>query len=64
MKNKNLKMCLNLEFKFRIVIKRTIYSPNSQKQFYKWQKILNIGLKLYRDFIESVSQIRRSVASS
>lgn len=32
---KNLEMCLSLEFKFTIGIKRTIYSPNSQKQFYK-----------------------------
>lgn len=64
MKSKDLEICLNLEFKFTIGIKRTIYSSNSQKQFYKWQKILSIWLKLYREFIESVLQIRWGVASS
>ena len=39
MRNKDLEMCSNLEFKFIIGIKGIIWSPNSPKQFYKLWKI-------------------------
>lgn len=62
MRNQDLEMCLNLEFKFRVGIKWTKYL------FTKYSKeilqAMENWLKLCREFIESVSQIRWSVANT
>lgn len=65
MKNKDREMGLNLEFKFRIGIKRTNYL------FIKYSKAIlqvmgsfDLWLKLYRKFIESVSQMKWSITST
>lgn len=59
MKNKDREMGLNLEFKFRIGIKSTNYLfTKYSKAILQVMESFGPMIKLYREFIESVLQIR------